>query len=307
MTEVRVIETTENDAKEEIGIYRLRILQHWYYPDEGYNSFPPYYGLYQVVIPSNKERIQEELAKLQDYAKKNSNITFVLKTDVLVGLQDNFIQTSISNHQFKFLSKVYDLAHMRKHPSVNVRTAYRFSTKVPSRNYSECCFSFFGCLSSWGLAKLKPKWVQNKSNSKLIVSNDFAITFSSKKRLYFFTTCHKYVKCHQSNDVFHSSAVIRDLSHERNHRHAINLPVFIPTGTWCSTKPKIEHILMLWQFGIFCDKFPILNDLYYLIHGEIWTIIMDYLIGDIKTTFESSIIGPFNDIFPVINNIKRIE
>ena len=307
MTEVTVVETTENDAKEEIGIYRLRILQHWYYPDYGYNSSPPYYGLYQLVIPSNNDRIREELAKLQDSAKKNPNITFVLKTDMFVSLQDNFIQTSISNHQFKFLSKVYDLSHMRKHLSVNVRTAYRFSTKVPSRNYSECCFSFFGFLSSWGLAKSKPKWVQNTSKSRLIVSNNFAITFSKKKRLYFFTTCHKNVRCSQSNDVFHSSAIIRDISHERNYNHAINLPVFIPTGTWCSTNPKIEHILMLWQFGIFCDEFLILNHLYYLLHGEIWTIIMDYLIGTLENTWESSILGPLGNILEVIKNIKRIE
>jgi hypothetical protein len=298
MTEVTVIETTENDAKEEIGIYRLRILQHWYYPDCGYNSSPVYYGLYQVVIPSNNERIREELEKFKDYAKKNPKMTFVFKIDVLMSLKSNSICI------FKNLDY---FTRMRKHASLNVRTAYRFSTKVPSRNYSECCFSFFGCLSSWGLVKSKPRWVQNTGKSRLIVSNNFSITFSKKKKLYFFTTCYKYERCDQSNDVFFNSAIIMDLAHERNYNYARNVPVFIPTGTWCSTKPKIEHILMLWQFGIFCDEFPILNDLYYLLHGEIWTIIMDYLIGDIKTTFESSIIGPFNDLHEVIRNIKRIE
>jgi hypothetical protein len=343
MDEIIVIETDKHDTKEETGVYRLRVLQNWYYPDGAYHS-PDYCGkLYQVVIPSTNPKIHTELEKLQNFALLHPNTQFILKLDIVWQMYNRFLfgkqypcifhdsdagttmvlneDCLISNNRILLSANgvLSDVTHqprlenacvfsnIRKINTKTPRIPHRFYNQVPSRNVSECCFSLYGFLSSWGLAKSKPRWVPTTKNSRIIVSNNFAITFSKKKRLYFFKIVHKYIICDQTNDLFRESNVIREKSRLRGYQNAIQLPVFIPTKTWCCSKPGMEHLLMLWQFGIFCDDFPILNIcIYPLLHNEIWTIVLDYLIGTIQDTVESPIIGPFETLDLVKNNIKKI-
>ncbi len=309
MNQITVIETFENDPKEEDGVYRLRILQHWYYPEgRFYNG-----TLYPVVIPSSDEIIHKEMMKLYTFSLGYQHTIFMLQTDVLVSLRK--YHTFMFCSPFQFLTKFkkpfvlpYEIQFMKKYGSQNTRVPFRFHTTLSiSRNPSEGCFSLFGLLRSWGLAKSKPRWVQTVGKSRLIVANEFAITFSKKKRLYFFTTCFRYERCPQTNDLFHESTIIRDVAISRNCGHPINVPVFIPTKTWCHGLPNMEHILMLWQFGVFCDEFTTLNYLYKLLPRELWTLILDYLIGKIQDMLESDIIGPFDNFNLVKNYIQRFE
>jgi hypothetical protein len=332
MAEIIVIETDENDTKEEIGVYRLRVLQNWYYPDGSYHSQDYCGTLYQVVIPSNNQRMYNELENFNKFVLLHPKTQFILKLDIVWQMYNRFLfgkqfpcifndsdgqTTMVFNDDYLISNKDVSCEHRLENASVfsNIKTIntkipripHCFYNRVPSRNVSECCFSLFGFLSSWGLAKSKPRWVPTTKKSRIIVSNDFAITFSKKKRLYFFKIVHKYVICDQTNDLFRESQIIREKSRLRGYQNAIQLPLFIPTKTWSCSKPEMEHLLMLWQFGIFCNEFAILNIcIYPLLQSEMWTIVLDYLIGPIRDTLESSIIGPFETLALVKNNIKKM-
>lgn len=227
--------------------YHLLVLQKVLYPNFSQLT------MYPVYIKNSSILANLDWQQFEEYVEKHPNIHFV-------------IHNSAFGHKF---NPRPNISYFKK-PARQSFTFIQKYQNLETFDIANKCLFVNGVLSSWNVTRTEGsnRYSLTIPKSPLIVNNQFAITFSSKKRLYFYEACHSHYSLEPSNGLFHRTI----LPFNSNMSQILN-----PIGTWKHCAPKIEHFLILRHFGIsLCNNQTFLQ----LFIQDIWNEILLFLLEE---------------------------